>query len=227
LAFAHFDSSSQGIVFLATLETMCHLSLGVQTHLFFLFVFVVCIKFLILIFFKLFAMLIFIFCFKFLYPATERTSNTLNLKHGLTLELTHVGLSAEAHFTHTHSLHECDRAHIAASSSALPPCTLVCMSIPPTLCTALLEYDRAHLCVIEHTSSKASRDPFLGHFSLYPPHSPPEPYPFSPTILSSPAHLNPPNHHPTFPSPPNHLRTAVAIPITPISTIFPTLPHFS
>jgi hypothetical protein len=29
LAFAHFGFSSHGIVFLATLETMCHLSLGV------------------------------------------------------------------------------------------------------------------------------------------------------------------------------------------------------
>jgi hypothetical protein len=29
LAFAHFDSSSHGIVFLATLEKMCHSSFGV------------------------------------------------------------------------------------------------------------------------------------------------------------------------------------------------------
>jgi hypothetical protein len=32
LAFAHFGSSSHGIVFLVTLETMCHLSLGVRTN---------------------------------------------------------------------------------------------------------------------------------------------------------------------------------------------------
>jgi hypothetical protein len=49
LAFVHFGFSSHGIVFLATFETMCHLSLGVwkKTQCFFLFVFVVvCIKFL-------------------------------------------------------------------------------------------------------------------------------------------------------------------------------------
>jgi hypothetical protein len=31
LAFAYFGSSSHGIVFLATLRTMCHLSLGLWT----------------------------------------------------------------------------------------------------------------------------------------------------------------------------------------------------
>ena len=41
LAFVHFSTSSHGIVFLATLETMCHLSLGVwkKTHCFFFFFF--------------------------------------------------------------------------------------------------------------------------------------------------------------------------------------------
>jgi hypothetical protein len=48
LAFARFGSSSHGIIFLATLETMCHLSLEVWTNtlsicLFVLFFFV-CIK---------------------------------------------------------------------------------------------------------------------------------------------------------------------------------------
>jgi hypothetical protein len=40
LAFAHFGSSSHYIIFLATLGTMCHLSLGVWTNTVFLFVFV-------------------------------------------------------------------------------------------------------------------------------------------------------------------------------------------
>jgi hypothetical protein len=45
LAFAYFGSSSHGIAFLATLRTMCHLSLGPWTNtlsvcLFVLFIFV-------------------------------------------------------------------------------------------------------------------------------------------------------------------------------------------
>jgi hypothetical protein len=40
LAFAHFGSSSHGVVFLATLGKMCHLSLGVWTNTLFVFLFV-------------------------------------------------------------------------------------------------------------------------------------------------------------------------------------------
>ena len=70
LAFAHFRSSSNGIVFLATLETMCHLSLGVwkkKTHCFFLFVFVVFINFI------NFCFVDFYFSLKFLHSTIERT----------------------------------------------------------------------------------------------------------------------------------------------------------
>jgi uncharacterized membrane protein len=42
LAFAHFGSSSHSIVFLVTLETMCHLSLGVWINTQFLFVCFIC-----------------------------------------------------------------------------------------------------------------------------------------------------------------------------------------
>jgi hypothetical protein len=62
LTFAHFGSLSHYIVFLTTLGTMCHLSLGVWTNilsvcLFCLFIYLFCL-FLYIIFFFFFAMLL-------------------------------------------------------------------------------------------------------------------------------------------------------------------------
>jgi hypothetical protein len=84
-----------------------------------------------------------------LYPAIERTSNTLNHIHGLTLKPTHIGLSTEAQFSHTHSLHECDRGQVDERSSALPPCALVRTCAPHTLCMLYLN-------VIERTLVRSS-----------------------------------------------------------------------
>jgi hypothetical protein len=85
------------------------------------------------------------------HPRIEHTNNTLDPRHGPTLELTHVGLNADTQFTHTH-LHKCDRAHLAVRLSALPPCALVHTSAPShsvPICASAIErtyrYDRAPL----------------------------------------------------------------------------------
>jgi hypothetical protein len=69
LAFAHFGSSSHGIVFLVILETMCHLSLGVwKKNTLFLFVSFCCCLY------KIFKILLcFYFCLKFLHSTIEHT----------------------------------------------------------------------------------------------------------------------------------------------------------
>jgi hypothetical protein len=54
LAFAHSNSSSRGIISLATLRTICHLSLGCGPTHFFLFVCVICLPFCLFYLFGLF-----------------------------------------------------------------------------------------------------------------------------------------------------------------------------
>jgi hypothetical protein len=62
LTFAHFGSSSHCIVFLATLGTMCHLSLGVWTNTLSFFFFVLFVVLLVFV-----CIYLFLFVYKFFY----------------------------------------------------------------------------------------------------------------------------------------------------------------
>jgi hypothetical protein len=154
-----FGSSSHYIVFLVTLETMCHLSLGMWKRTLYLFVLfvLVCIK----NFANFFCYVIdfILFNIHHWHPGLKRTivrsipntglrSSSLMLarvqipnlhKHFCTSAIEHTLLHARAH---SRCAPLCARAH------------------HHTLCTPLHECNRAHLGSIEGTHSEASCDPF-------------------------------------------------------------------
>jgi hypothetical protein len=169
---------------------------------------------------KLFVLLIFVFIFNFLYHAIERITVRSIAYTGLSSNsLTCVRVQRPT--SHTHLL--CAHAH-------------------HTLCTVLLEYDRAHLGAIEGTRLEPSRDLFLSHFlsfslslSLCAVHSPhpifvltsPKPSLTPPYTATHPL----PSHRATSAPPPHHHTATTGPSFIPFFPIFfsltnPTSHHF-